>query len=184
MRLSLKLAAAIALVCALPLCMAPTGFAPGVPRPIQCTTACSGAALQVGQSAIVVKALNTQRTTNTTLTADPDLQFINLPVGVYEIETNFSWTAGAGGMQWSSTGAGVATSAGPSGVAVCFTTPSAVATQAFPVVCANASGTGVLQTVWQFSSTGSYQVTWAQNSSSAVATTMNSGSAAIITRLQ
>jgi hypothetical protein len=59
------------------------------PAPIVCTgtgAPCSLTGMVIGQSAFITKTAATTRNTTTTLTVDPDLQFSNMPIGVYNIE--------------------------------------------------------------------------------------------------
>lgn len=85
--------------------------APPVPAvAAQCTTACSGAGLRVGQSIVVYKSASTARTSTVVTAVDPDLQVTSLPAGTYEVRlyayvwnttTNtqgFKFTFSSGGM--------------------------------------------------------------------------------------
>lgn len=71
------------------------------PAPITCTTACSGAAVVVGQSVILIKGSQTSRASTTTFTVDPDLQISSLPAGQYitTVFLNFVSGGSAGGIK-------------------------------------------------------------------------------------
>lgn len=49
-----------------------------------CTTACNVSGMSIGQTAYIIKGTTTNRASNTTSSADPDLQFTNVPIGTYD----------------------------------------------------------------------------------------------------
>jgi hypothetical protein len=63
--------------------------------PITCTTACSGASLVVGQSLYLNKGTSTSRNTTTTQTIDPDLNVTATPSGYFIVDISLYFGAGA-----------------------------------------------------------------------------------------
>jgi len=81
------------------------GSTAGIVLPVTTSTSITG--FSVGQVATAVKTADTTRTSNATLSNDPDLAFTNVPVGRYEIEYSLQYSLGinaaAGGVQFGGT---------------------------------------------------------------------------------
>lgn len=165
-----------------------------IKAPITCTTACSGAALVVGQSLYLIKGGATSRANVTAVSVDPDLQVSSLPAGQYQVDVFANFTGGSAGgykMEMSNT-TGCGGYNGGGYWLYNFTTAAqlevttgvpAVATPVNPepatshhIMYTNGAANGVM-------------VCWAQNSSNATNTTMQGGttfgsSSLTLTRIQ
>lgn len=64
---------------------------------IVCSTACNVANIKPGQSAMVKPGGAQTRASTTTKTNDADLQFTNMPAGLYSFSAKIEWSPGAGG---------------------------------------------------------------------------------------
>jgi len=166
----------------------------GGSSPITCTTACNVSSIAVGQMAIIHKGSNTSRTSTTSLTIDPDLQFNNVPIGSYELRVQVSQSTGAttGGITWGLAGgdnngfqAGAAIGPDLSASTSALTLVTDTATPC-PCVTLNASVTnGFWTEIGPLikTSSGTVGVYWAQTTSSASATVVDTASSLILTRL-
>lgn len=168
--------------------------------PIACVdAACSIATLAVGQTAIVVKTSATARTSTTTLAADPVLTFTNAPNGaIYLLEAFVKWTQGGAttnGIRAALTGTSFTSShwcrvttntstANASEVAngtdaqgfLTFTDGGASASANRQITCSGVGTTSAGSATLDFR--------WAQNTSSASATTVAAQSVLRATRVQ
>lgn len=153
---------------------------------IRCTSACSPAAINVGQTVTVYKGLTTSRASTIVQAADPDLQVTFPNSGLYEVRACLRWnaaalgtqgirvafnrtSAGSNGFAWMGTAAPnpgtliTASGAGsPGGTTSRFTVATISVSSAADVGCFS----GILLT----SSGIGYAVEWAQNTSDANAT--------------
>lgn len=155
--------------------------------PISCTTACNATGLAIGQTATIVKGTTTNRTSSTTLTSDPDLQFTSLPAGTYIINlfiASGSAAGGANGLKWQLN----------SIMSACNGFGDGVVNSALYNL--NSLGCGVAvqspisaQDNWGFTGTfitassSTQALNWAQNVSSASTTSVFAGSSFTITRV-
>jgi hypothetical protein len=153
--------------------------------PLACSTACQVGSMHVGQWAEVVKPSSTARISTTTATADPDLQFLNVPTGTYRFWLSTNFSTGAGGYRDFILGMNTFSLGGVTNCAGVAT--SAVLYQGSMLnVCATSSGGGE-EYSGTFTVTGpttvSYQ--WAQNSNVATNSFLtNTGTSFTLFRLQ
>jgi len=159
---------------------------------VQCTTACSVAGMPVGQTARVMKVAATNRATTTTPTADPDLQFTNVPVGRYVFRVVIDATVvTAVGMNVSFSNI-TSTSTNIIHTNNCTATPASTAqvqTMALSATYACSPGiTGGIQWTAQsgvlVSALSTVSFNWSQVVSSATVTAVNPDSFLELTRLQ
>lgn len=158
---------------------------------VSCQTACNVVGMPVGQTARVMKVAATNRASTTAITADPDLQFTNVPIGRYILRMGIDATFGGGGFQFTlsnvtTAGSGVAiipnncTGASTAGVV------GSVTLTATPIisctVAANASYT--LNTGILVSALGTVSFNWAQAASNATPSAANPDSFLELVRLQ
>lgn len=151
-----------------------------------CTTACNVGGLPKGQSAWVVKGTTTNRLSVTVSAIDPDLQFTSVPAGTYYVTVYLNGTTGGsgGGLKWqlSSNQSGVAYFPG---VNICNGSAVAIDGGLSAVTCTvtnNLYGANVNGTIAP-GATATLGITWAQNSSVAVNSSILAGSYMVITRL-
>lgn len=157
------------------------GQPPG--RGIVSTNGVSGGGLmQIGDTVTLYSGTATSRASNTTLSADPNLQINNLPLGNYLIRVHFDVSMGAGGVKYTITAAG--NSASLLGTEMCDTTGSVkrlislTANTCAGTSSATWSGQGIVR-----SNGGTISVDWAQNSSSGTNTTVTQFSFMELTRI-
>lgn len=152
---------------------------PIVPSPVSTTTAANAANIQVGQTLTIRKTAQTSRASNTVLTADPDLQFTNLPAGTYELSGYIPGTSGAGGYKWDIAAGGGTIASGGAGHAI-------VNNSGAPSLAVVALGAGITQSgvnndinllpiVTAFSTAAALIFEWAQNVSNAANTIVLAG---------
>lgn len=158
------------------------GVAVGTIR--SCTTACDVAGITVGQSAIVTKVADTSRASTATETADPDLQFLNVPTGFYRLDFYLDWNNGAGGTRWQWTDA--SSTLISMGMLACDTTFSVLRVDAVnDATCASTTNTeysGIARTT-RGTTPGTISIDWAQSTSNAANTTLANESWLMLTRL-
>jgi hypothetical protein len=145
--------------------------------------ACSATGLEVGGSVWAFNASATSRSSTTTATADPNLQITNLPSGFYEVRIYLEFAAGAGGVRYTvtapSNGFRAEGTLNCSGVGI----GAAELVSLTTVTCATTSGAfanyqGVIS-----GTGGTFSIDWAQASSNAATTTLQSRSYIVATRL-
>lgn len=170
-----------------------TAYVPAA-APITCTSACSGAALVVGQSVNVIKTADTVRTSTTTLTNDPDLQVTSVPVGRYLVEFALQYlsaiNAGAGGVNWGGTcttcTSQQALIMGASGSTVGVNTSNGfnngAAITSFPASTLDVHY--ISQFTVNVTGASTIAILWAQNTSGATGSALRAGSEMSLTRLQ
>lgn len=148
-------------------------------------TATSGAAMRVGDTFTVSKSADTSRTSTAVSAVDGDLQITSLPAGHYIIDLYLRFTMGAGGWryQWDAPDTGQVLV----GVRECNGTVAAeLHVDDTDVTCAGASGDDYVMVSGgsaKLMSTGTVSISWAQNTSNAAATTLQSDSYLRVTRI-
>lgn len=137
-----------------------------------------------------VKPSNTSISNSSTLTADPDLQISNLPTGRWRVELSmqvydnnqagFKWqVAGTSSNTVSARGRGIGINTSTTGWQS-FTTPLS-GEDVSP--WANATRVALIWFEINTTQAGSFNIEWAQNTSNAQVTTLNSGSYLNLTSL-
>jgi hypothetical protein len=174
--------------------------------PINCTTACDISTMAVGQTAYVYKAADTSRSSNNTLSDDPDLKVTNAVSGAaYNISVNLRWTmgSGAGGFKfgpvssvtitggsagydsasfYTGTGSGCGW-AGVVGNIGIYTTSTAINT-CTPGAATDGNVSVLAPMRWMpTAATGTFSIQWAQDTSNGTATVMKAGSNLTVTRI-
>lgn len=142
-----------------------------------CTTACSLTGIRVGQSFVIVKGTTTNRASTTTLTVDPDLQYTNMPSGVFALSGTIQFTSGGGGEKINMGTTSNCTGGGlPSGSIVIATDPNATTINSNITTNVQSSVAGSYVTFSGIIQGGGNPpaLCWAQNTTNAANTTMNS----------
>lgn len=160
---------------------------------INCTTACDVTAMPVGATAQIMKTAQTARASNTVQTADPDLQFTNVPIGRYilKISTEAEWNATTAGFV--STVSNVSNLAGTVINQLDCTGTSTAATlfrSTLPALqtCQSTAASGFTHNLVEagvlVSGVSTVSLNWAQNVSSPSASALDVNSYMQLTRLQ
>jgi hypothetical protein len=156
---------------------------------VVCTTACSAATIQVGQTYIASPSTVTTRTSTTTASADANLQFTSVPSGTYVGKVFLSFTSGtgAGGWKWTIVDGGGGGNS--SGTAECPTVNGQFVVLSGSTIfssCAQAGG-GFASADFNTNGNGTVAVSWAQQASNATASGLGAtlgGSWLSLTRVQ
>jgi len=148
-------------------------------------TATSGAAMRVGDSFTISKSADTARSSTAVSAVDGDLQITALPAGHYLVDFYLRFTVGAGGWryQWDAPDSGQVLTAirDCNGVVV-----AELHVDDVDITCAGTASDDYVQThgaTAKLMSTGDISISWAQNTSNAAGTTLQSDSYLRVTRI-
>lgn len=152
----------------------------------------NASSIVVGQQAIVWRSATASIASNTTPTADAVLQVTNLPAGTYTAQAYLFWQVGAGGVQFV-----IDSAAGNMNGAFYLSTLGTAAALTFQMGVAQSGGGSNAASMapstsnengWGYASivlggSSSIRVTWAQAISNAANSTIQPGSALVVTRV-
>lgn len=155
---------------------------------VYCNTgaACSAAGLPVGKTVYIYKPTDTSRSSTITLALDAHLFATGFPAGSYSVRANLkaSESGAASGLRFRISGSGDSTDY-VTAVGTCNTTTTLVVSAVGTGLCPGAGISGVIAVgVMNLATSTTISVMWAQHTSNALATILDSGSQLIVTRLQ